>query len=79
MKLFLIFKRNFDDLDDISDEVFEVYKSQFNYNKPLNSKTTNIENFQDGYSLRKNLKWKPHIKVMKIYTGYISLFKQIQE
>ena len=47
------FKRNFDDLDDVSDEVFEVYKSQFNYNKPLNSKTTNIENFQDGYSAQK--------------------------
>ena len=47
------FKRNFDDLDDVSDEVFEVYKSQFDYNKPLNSKTTNIENFQDGYSAQK--------------------------
>jgi len=36
------FQRNFDDLEDVSDEVFEVYKSQFDYNKPLNSKTTNI-------------------------------------
>ena len=47
------FKRNFDDLDDVSDEVFEVYKSQFDYNKPLNSKTTNIENFQEGYTAQK--------------------------
>ncbi len=47
------FQRNFDDLDDVSDEVFEVYKSQFDYNKPLNSKTTNIENFQEGYTAQK--------------------------
>ena len=47
------FKRNFDDLEDVSDEVFEVYKSQFDYNQPLNSKTTNIENFQDGYTAQK--------------------------
>ena len=45
------FKRNFYKIEDISDEVFNVYKSQFDYNsQPLNSKTSNIENFQDGYS-----------------------------
>jgi len=45
------FKRNFYEIDDVSDEVFDVYKSQFDYNsQPLNSKTSNIENFQDGYS-----------------------------
>ncbi len=45
------FKRNFYEIEDISDEVFDVYKSQFDYNsQPLNSKTSNIENFQDGYS-----------------------------
>ena len=45
------FKRNFYEIEDVSDEVFNVYKSQFDYNsQPLNSKTLNIENFQDGYS-----------------------------
>ena len=45
------FKRNFYEIEDVSDEVFDVYKSQFDYNsQPLNSKTSNIENFQDGYS-----------------------------
>ena len=47
------FQRNFDELENISDEVFEVYKSQFDYNKNLDSKTTNIDNFQDGYSAQK--------------------------
>ncbi len=47
------FKRNFDDLKDVSDDVFEVYKSQFDYKKSFDSKTTNIENFQDGYSAQK--------------------------
>ena len=45
------FKRNFYEIEDVSDEVFDVYKSQFDYNsQPLNSTTSNIENFQDGYS-----------------------------
>ena len=45
------FKRSFYEIEDVSDEVFNVYKSQFDYNsQPLNSKTLNIENFQDGYS-----------------------------
>ena len=48
------FKRNFDELEDVSDEVFEVYKSQFDYgNKPLNSITTNIEDFNEGYTAQK--------------------------
>ena len=45
------FKRNFYKIEDISDEVFNVYKSQFDYNSQLlNSTTSSIENFQDGYS-----------------------------
>ena len=48
------FKRNFNELEDVSDEVFEVYKSQFDYgNKPLNSITTNIEDFNEGYTAQK--------------------------
>lgn len=47
------FKRNFDDLNDVSDEVFDVYKSQFEYNKTLDSKTTNFEVFQEGYTAQK--------------------------
>lgn len=48
------FKRNFDELEDVSDEVFEVYKSQFDYgNKPLNSITTNIGDFNEGYTAQK--------------------------
>ena len=48
------FKRDFNELEDVSDEVFEVYKSQFDYgNKPLNSITTNIEDFNEGYTAQK--------------------------
>jgi dienelactone hydrolase len=48
------FQRNFEELDDISNEVFEIYKSQFDYDlKPLNSKTVNINDFQDGYTAQK--------------------------
>lgn len=48
------FQRNFDDLVDVSDEVFDVYKSQFEYKeKQLNSTTTNIEDFQPGYTAQK--------------------------
>ena len=47
------FQRNFDKIDNISDEVFEVYKSQFDYNSPLVSSTTNIDNFQEGYSAQR--------------------------
>ena len=47
------FQRNFEDLKDVSDEVFEVYKSQYDYTKPINSKTINIEDFQEGYSAQK--------------------------
>tara|TARA_Y100001980_G_C14543874_1_gene322795 strand:+ start:55 stop:2316 length:2262 start_codon:yes stop_codon:yes gene_type:complete len=48
------FQRNFDDLKDVSDEVFEVYKSQFDYqSKPLNSTTTNIEGIKSGYTAQK--------------------------
>jgi len=47
------FKRNFDDLEDVSDEVFEIFKSQFEYNKTLNAKTSNIKGLQDGYLAQK--------------------------
>ena len=47
------FQRNFDEIDDISDEVFEVYKSQFDYDSPLVSSTTNVEDFQEGYTAQR--------------------------
>ncbi len=48
------FKRNFYEIEDVSDEVFDVYKSQFDYNsQPLNSKTSNIESFRDGYTAQR--------------------------
>ena len=48
------FKRNFYNIENVSDEVFEVYKSQFSYeNMPLNSMTKNIEKFQDGYTAQR--------------------------
>lgn len=48
------FKRNFYEIENVSDEVFEVYKSQFSYDyMPLNSLTMNIEKFQDGYTAQR--------------------------
>ncbi|MDC1336344.1 SUMF1/EgtB/PvdO family nonheme iron enzyme [Flavobacteriaceae bacterium] len=47
------FQRDFDKIDDVSDEVFEVYKSQFEYNEPLVAKTINLDNFQEGYTAQK--------------------------
>ena len=48
------YKRDVTEIPDISDEVFEVYKSQFDYGDiALNSKTTNIENFTEGYNAQK--------------------------
>ena len=47
------FQRDFDKIDDVSDEVFEVYKSQFDYNEPLVAKTINLDNFQEGYTAQK--------------------------
>lgn len=48
------FKRNFYEIEDVSDEVFDVYKSQFDYDsQPLNSKTSNIESFRDGYTAQR--------------------------
>ena len=64
------FQRNFDELRDISDEVFEVYKSQFDYKKSLDSKTTNIENFKDGYSAQK-------FEMETTYVGNESLYGYI--
>lgn len=41
-------------IPDISEEVFNVYKSQFEYGEiPLNSKTENIENFVEGYNAQR--------------------------
>ena len=48
------FERNILDLPDVSDELFEFYKSQFDYKKPLiDVKTTTISGFQDGYTAQK--------------------------
>ncbi len=48
------YKRDVTKIPDISDEVFGVYRSQFEYKDiPLNSKTINIENFDDGYNAQK--------------------------
>ena len=48
------YKRDVTKITDISDEVFGVYRSQFEYKDiPLNSKTINIENFDDGYNAQK--------------------------
>ena len=48
------YNRNISELSDVSDEVFDVYKSQFDYeNSPVNAITTTIENFQDGYTAQK--------------------------
>ena len=48
------YNRNISELPDVSDEVFDVYKSQFDYeSSPVNAKTTTIEKFQDGYTAQK--------------------------
>ena len=48
------FERDFDNISDVSDEVFEVYKSQFDYeNKPLNATTITLDSFQEGYTAQK--------------------------
>ena len=47
-------KRNFDDETDVSDEVFEVYKSQFDYpNTPLNVKISEVKSPNPNYSIEK--------------------------
>ena len=48
------FQRDFSKLSDVSDDVFEIFKNQFDYNdKPLNSTTTNLDGYQDGYTVQK--------------------------
>jgi len=48
------YNRDFSEIPDVSDEVFEIFKSQFDYKKSnVNAKTTNIENFQEGYTAQK--------------------------
>ena len=48
------FERNIIDLPDVSDELFEFYKTQFDYDKSsINATTTNILNFQEGYTAQK--------------------------
>ena len=47
-------ERNFDDETDVSDEVFEVYKSQFDYpNTPLNVKISEVKSPNPNYSIEK--------------------------
>ena len=73
------YNRNISDLDDVSDEVFEVYKSQFDYNNtPLNAITTTIENFQDGYTAQKFEMPTPYESNDKLF-GYIVYSNKFDE
>ena len=66
-------KRNFDDETDVSDEVFEVYKSQFDYpNTPLNVKISEVKSPNPNYSIEKFEMAPPYSSDEKLYGFIIS-------
>ena len=64
----------------MSDELFEVYKSQFDYNNTplIDVKTTTIENFQDGYTAQKFEMPTPYESNDKLF-GYIVYSNKFDE
>ena len=66
-------KRNFDDETDVSDEVFEVYKSQFDYPKAsLKVKTLEVKSPNPNYSIEKFEMAPPYSSDEKLYGFIIS-------
>ena len=73
------YKRDVTKIDDVSDEVFDVYKSQFEYEDiPLNSNTTNLENFVDGYNAQKFEMKTTYESEEKLF-GYIVYSNKIKD
>jgi len=73
------FKRDVTKIMDVSDEVFDVYKSQFEYEDiPLNSNTTNLENFVDGYNAQKFEMKTTYESEEKLF-GYIVYSNKIKD
>jgi len=71
-------KRNFDDESDVSDEVFEVYKSQFDYpNIPLNVKISEVKSPNPNYSIEKFEMVPPYSSDEKLY-GFILSSKEFK-
>ena len=71
-------KRNFDDETDVSDEVFEVYKSQFDYpNTPLNVKISEVKSPNPNYSIEKFEMAPPYSSDEKLY-GFILSSKEFK-
>ena len=71
-------ERNFSLEKDVSNEVFDVYKSQFDYpNYPLDVILTNIESPNDNYQIEKFEMPTPYKSDEKLY-GYIISSKKIK-
>ena len=71
-------ERNFDDEIDVSDEVFEVYKSQFDYpNAPLKVKTSEVKSPNPNYSIERFEMDPPYNSEEKLY-GFIVSSKEIK-
>ena len=71
-------ERNFDDETDVSDEVFEVYKSQFDYpNTPLNVKISEVKSPNQNYSIEKFEMDPPYRSDEKLY-GFILSSKEFK-
>ena len=71
-------ERNFKSEVDVSDEVFDVYKSQFSYSKkPLDVKIEKIEVLDKGYSAERFEFSTPYKSDEKIY-GYIIYSNQFK-
>ena len=71
-------ERNFDDEFDVSDEVFEVYKSQFDYpSTPLKVKTTEVKSPNSNYSIEKFEMDPPYSSDDKLY-GFIISSKEFK-
>jgi len=71
-------ERNFDDEIDVSDEVFEVYKSQFDYPKTLLKVTTlEVKSPNPNYSIEKFEMDPPYSSDEKLY-GFIISSKEFK-
>ena len=71
-------ERNFDDEIGVSDEVFEVYKSQFDYPKaPLKVKTSELKSPNPNYSIEKFEMDTPYNSDEKLY-GFIISSKEFK-
>ena len=71
-------KRNFDLEEDVSDEVFEYYKSQFDYKPfPLEVNLEKIDHEKDGYFLEKFEMQAPYKSDEKL-SGYIAYSKKFK-